>query len=68
MFRSTTIITEPYRALLYCMFMLNHSVKLRRYFTECCYINITLSQVQYKVPDDGRRPKQVGAIFVCILM
>jgi len=25
-------------------------------------------QVQYKLPDDGRRPKHVGAIFVCIIM
>jgi len=27
-----------------------------------------LSQVQCKLPDDGRRPKHVGAIFMCILM
>ena len=27
-----------------------------------------LSQVQYKLLDDGRRPKYVGAIFVYILM
>jgi hypothetical protein len=26
------------------------------------------SQVQYKLPDDGRRPKHVGAIFLCISM
>jgi len=26
------------------------------------------SQVQCKLPDDGRRPKHVGAIFTCILM
>jgi hypothetical protein len=26
------------------------------------------SQAQYKLPDDGRRPKHVGAIFLCILM
>jgi len=26
------------------------------------------NQVQYKLPDDGRRPKHVGVIFVCILM
>jgi hypothetical protein len=26
------------------------------------------SQVLYKLPDDGRRPKHVGATFVCILM
>jgi hypothetical protein len=26
------------------------------------------SQVQYRLPDDGRWPKYVGAIFVCVLM
>jgi len=26
------------------------------------------SQVQCKLPDDGRRPKHVGPIFMCILM
>ena len=26
------------------------------------------SQVQYNLPDDGRRPKHVGATFMCILM
>ena len=26
------------------------------------------SQVQCKLPDDGRRPKHVGAILICILM
>jgi hypothetical protein len=38
----------------------------RRNFTECFNIN-NFSQVQYKLPDDGRRPKHVGAMF-CILM
>ena len=31
------------------------------------YYKYNLSQVQCKVPDDGRRPKYVGAIFMCIL-
>ena len=26
------------------------------------------SHVQYKLPDDGRRPKYVEAVFVCILI
>ena len=26
------------------------------------------SQVQYKLPDDGRRPKHVAAILMCIWM
>jgi len=31
-------------------------------------INNDFSQIQCKLPDDGRRPKHVGAIFMCILM
>ena len=49
-------------------FMLKHSVKLRRYFTECFNINVNFSQVQCRLPDDGPRPKYVVAIFMCILM
>jgi hypothetical protein len=49
MFRSTTIIRELVLNLAKVIFVLKHSVKLR--------------QVQYKLPDDGRRPKHVGAIF-----
>jgi hypothetical protein len=36
--------------------------KLRRNLTECFNINITLAKLNYKLPDDGRRPKHVGAI------
>jgi len=36
--------------------------KLRRNLTECYYINITLARLNCKLPDDGRRPKHVGAI------
>jgi hypothetical protein len=54
MFPSTTIIRELVLNLAEVIFTLKHSVKLL--------------QVQYKLPDDGRRPKRVGAIFVCILM
>ena len=50
------------------IFMLKHSVKLRRYFTECFNINITLARFNARLPDDGRRPKHIGAIFMCILM
>ena len=64
MFRSSTIIRDPALNLAKVIFMLKHSVKLRRYLTECFNINITFSQVQCKLPDDGRRAKHVGAIFV----
>ena len=30
--------------------------------------NILNSHVQWKLPDDGRRPNHVGVIFMCILM
>ena len=63
MFRSSTIIRELALNLAKVIFILKHSVKLHRYFTECFNINIT-SQVQYKLPDDPRRPKHIGAIFV----
>ena len=36
--------------------------KLRRNLTECYNINITLARLNCKLPDDGRRPKYVGAI------
>ena len=36
--------------------------KLRRNFTECFNVNIILARLNRKLPDDGRRPKHVGAI------
>ena len=36
--------------------------KLRRNLAECFHINITLARLNCKLPDDGRRPKHVGAI------
>jgi hypothetical protein len=42
--------------------ILGHAVapphnKLRRNLTECFNINITLARLNYKLPDDDRRPK-----------
>ena len=67
MFRSSTIIRELVLNLAKVIFMLKHSVKLRRYLYKYLY-KYNFSQVQCKLPDDGRRPKHVGAIFVCIIM
>jgi hypothetical protein len=43
------------------------SVKVRRYglcgFTFTDLINLTLARLICKLPDDGRRPKHVGAIL-----
>jgi len=36
--------------------------KLRRNLTECFNFNIILARLNYKLPDDGRIPKHVGAI------
>ena len=36
--------------------------KLQRNFTKCFNINITLARLNCKFPDDGRRPKHVGAV------
>jgi hypothetical protein len=64
MFRSTTIIRELALNLAKVIFILKHSVKLRRYMSfgdvATCH---RAAQVQYKLPDDGRRPKNVGAII-----
>ena len=44
MFRSSTIIRELALNLAKVIFILKHSVKLRRYFTECFNVNITLAR------------------------
>jgi hypothetical protein len=72
MFRSSTIIRELALNLAKVIFMLKHSVKLRRYLlcgcVATCHGMACVLRVQCKLPDDGRRPKHVGAIFMCILM
>ena len=44
MFRSSTVIRKLALNLAKFIFMLKHSAKLRRYFTECFNINITLAR------------------------
>jgi hypothetical protein len=36
----------------------------RRYTTDCFNISVTLASLKCKLPDDGRRPKHVGAILI----
>jgi hypothetical protein len=36
----------------------------RRNFTDCFNISVTLARLKCKLPDDGRRPKHVGAILI----
>ena len=50
MFRYTTITRKLVLNLAKVIFTLKHKYNL--------------SQVQYKLPDDGRRPKHIGEIFV----
>ena len=45
MFLSSTVIRELALYLAKVIFMLKHSVKLRRYVTECFNINITLARL-----------------------
>jgi hypothetical protein len=78
MFRSRTIIRELVLNLAKVTLTLKPSVQLRRicylvmwqHVTErrVCCTQHTRHSVQYKLPDDGRRPKHVGAVFVCTLM
>jgi len=79
MFWFSTIFRELALNLVKVIFTLKHSVKLSRYLlcgcvaachgmvcVLCAVQNAT--QVQWKLPGDGRRPKHVGATFMCILM
>ena len=71
MFRSTTIIRELQLSLAphstHYTAILEHAAtpphnKLRCNLAECSNINITLARLNCKLPDEGRRPKRVGAI------
>jgi hypothetical protein len=63
MFRSSTIIRELALNLAKIIFMLKHSVKLSLIY----YAVVWKNAREWHVADDGRRPKHVGAIFICIL-
>ena len=74
MFRSSTIIREPALNVAEVIFMLKHSVKLHHYLLCGCVAAchgmacvLYAVQVQCKLPDDFRRPKHVGAMFMCII-
>ena len=49
----------PFHHMLPHNHIINNDIISRKY---------NFSQVQCKPPDDGRRPKHVGAMFMCILM
>jgi len=66
------VMYQPVQLLLYYYFKINpvnyrHAAtpthnKLRRNLIECFNIDVTLARLNCKLPDDGRRPKYVGAI------
>ena len=77
MFRSSTILVEPVQSLAKVTLLLKHSVKLRRCILcgdvaacreTACVLLCNFSQALYKLPENGRRPKHVGAIFMSILI
>jgi hypothetical protein len=35
---------------------------------ECFNISVTLASVKCKLPDDGHRPKHVGAILILVII
>ena len=82
MFRSSTILRELVQSLAKVTLLLKHSVKLhhcifcgdvavcRETVCVCCLLcRLILSQRPLiQLPEDGRRPKHVGAINMCILI
>jgi len=54
MFRSTTVISLAKVTFI-------KPVKVRRYVLCGC---VTLARLICKLPDDGRRPKHVGAVLI----
>jgi len=74
MFRSSTILRELVQSLAKIIFLLKHSVNshLHTIYNDVILLDVfnrnNFSQALYKLPEDGRIPKHVGAIFMCILM
>ena len=78
--RYSTVIRELALNLAKVVFILKHSVKLRRYLLCGCVaachgmacvlyaVHSAQHTTQCKLSDNGRSPKHVGAIFMCILM
>ena len=58
------VAAYPSMACVYCAVQSETSPhnKLRCNLIECFNININLARLNCKFPDDGRRPKHVGAI------
>jgi hypothetical protein len=61
--KTTVCATKSTHAILRHSATSPHNIQ-RRNFTECFNRSVTLA----KLPEDGRRPKHVGAIIMCILI
>jgi hypothetical protein len=54
-------------AWVLCAVQIGYVVVWQHVLGVACVLCVVQNKAQYKLPDDGRRPKQVGAIFVQIL-
>jgi hypothetical protein len=65
-------VHSPTNALLFNLEEFKMYIKIHINIAATCFglrpSSGSFSQDQYKLPEDGRRPKHVGAIFMCILM
>jgi hypothetical protein len=43
-------------------------VIIQRNYNECFKVSVNLAKLECNLPDDGRRPKHVGAILIYVLM
>ena len=75
MFRSSTILRELVQSVAKVVFMSKHTVKLRRCIlcgdvAACremaCVLFVVQTDTESKLPENGRRPKHVGTIIMCI--
>ena len=74
MFRSTTIIGSLHLSLAKVTFIKIVGKKVRHHglcsgvLYRLFFVNVNLARLKCKLPDDGHRPKHVGAILIKILM
>ena len=60
-------MTLEYNDILHLVQQLYKSVRARHYnnvILPTIFLNVALARLNCKLPDDGRRPNQVGAILI----
>ena len=60
--QSETMTRSAQHTVHSTQFTLGHPATPPNDITECLNVNIILARLSCKLPDDGRRPKHVGAI------